>query len=733
MTGDRQIGTHPRSLILVPFLGATLASAALLFWIQPLFSKTLLPLLGGAPVVWNTTLVFYQLVLLAGYGYVHLLTRLTGCRFQLAIHLSLCLFALVFLPVRVASAFPDNMNPVAGLLVLMAVSLGPPVLTISATAPLLQRWFADTDHRGARDPYFLYSASNAGSMLALVAFPLLLEPHLSLSAQRQAWSLGFVGLVALLALCGLLTLRSGSKAAETNGVSVVAGEQISWSNRLHWMALAGVPASLLLGVTQHITTDIASVPLLWVIPLLVYLLTYVLAFSRRRRVPDRWIFQGQAFALVLAGIWIWALTGIRSQIALHATLLFVLALACHWELANRRPQARHLTEFYLFVSLGGVLGGGFNTILAPLLFTNTVEYGLAAALACMLRPGTWGGSIRQRVMDFGWPLLLFGGGMGLMRGARAISGETYPYAFLAMILVFVVAGFSFKGRPLRYGLTAAVLLAAGTRTSMDRTIIEQARSYFGTYDVVYSEEDDSNILFHGTTIHGIQMLDPELRTRPTSYYTEAGPLGQMFGLLRSERDGMSVGLVGLGIGSALCYAQPGDSWTVYEIDPLVFTLASNTAYFYHWAQCARRADTVLRIGDARVRIRDEESEFDLLILDAYASDAIPVHLITLEALELYRLRLRPGGVILFHISNRHLALDRVLTALARKTGMSAFIQEHHPDNAAGPRANASVWVALAEGADGLPELQESGLWDPLDAEHPALWRDDYSDILAVLR
>jgi spermidine synthase len=731
MSSERQTGARPRHLLLVPFLGTTLASAALLFWIQPLFSKTLLPLLGGAPVVWNTTLVFYQLVLLAGYGYVHLLTRLTGHRLQLVIHLGLCLLAFAFLPVRVATAFPDATNPVSGLLILLAISLGGPILIVSATAPLLQRWFAQTSHPGARDPYFLYAASNTGSILALLAFPVLLEPHLSLSVQRQAWSLGFVGLVALLGLCGLLAVRSGSEAAIAEEEPELAGSPVSWANRLHWMALAAVPASLLLGVTQHITTDIASVPLLWVLPLLVYLLTYVLAFSRRQWVPDRWIFQGQAFALVLGGVWIWALTGIRSQIALHTILLFVLALACHWELANRRPRARDLTEFYVFVSLGGVLGGAFNAILAPLVFRNTVEYGIAAALACMLRPGTWGGDVRQRVMDIAWPLLLFGGGIGVMRAAQA-AGEIYPYAFLVMVLGFVIAGFTFKNRPLRYGLTAAVFLAVGTWTSMDRNVIEQARSYFGTYDVVYSEEDNANILFHGTTIHGIQMLDPDLRTRPTSYYTESGPLGQVFGLLRSERDRMRVGLVGLGVGSALCYAAEGDSWTVYEIDPLVFTLASDAAYFHHWAECARRADTVLRIGDARMRLRGEKTEFDLLILDAYTSDAIPVHLITLEALELYRQRLRPGGLILFHISNRHLALDRVLTALARETGMSAFIQEHHPDNTGGVRANASVWVALGERPGGLPPLQESG-WDPLDADRPALWRDDYSNILAVLR
>lgn len=724
------------TVIVLLFAFAALSSAYLLFWIQPLFTKSLLPLLGGAPVVWNTALLFFQIAVLAGYGYAHLVSRLKPA-LQILAHAVLLASGLALLPPEPPSEHGFGLNPIPGLLALLSSTIGMPVLAVASTAPLLQHWFSRTGHARSDDPYFLYAASNLGSILALVLFPFLLEPSLSLILQRRLWSAGFGAAMALVLLAGAVMLFPGRRAAPPHPLGL-GRTRIGWSDKLMWIALSGVPASLLLGVTEHITTDIASVPLLWILPLLVYLLTFVLAFGRwpgtsRLRWLDRRLDQGQAFALAVAGVWIWAVSDIRALVALHVGILFVLALGCHGRLAGRRPVAGGLTTFYVCVAFGGLLGGAFNTVLAPVLFNDTIEYGLAAVLACMLRPGNLSGRSRDILLDWGWPLALLAGGLAVMRFAPAWSEGLYPYAVLSVIIAFVIVGFGFKDRPLRYGLTVGAFLLVAASVSGDGTLIGERRSYFGSYDIVYSGADNANLLFHGTTIHGIQMLDPDLYDAPTSYYTESGPLGQVFSVLRQREASLEVGLVGLGIGTALCHGQPGDRWTVFEIDPLVFTIASDTAWFHQWSNCSRGFETSLVFGDARVRLRGRDARFDLLVLDAYSSDAIPVHLLTREALDLYRQRLRPGGLLLFHISNRHLALDRVLAGLSRDSGMPALIEAHAPSASDPVRGNASVWVVLAGDENGLETVRPSGDWGRLDPAREVLWTDDYSDVLAVLR
>jgi hypothetical protein len=320
-----------------------------------------------------------------------------------------------------------------------------------------------------------------------------------------------------------------------------------------------------------------------------------------------------------------------------------------------------------------------------------------------------------------------------MSAVFTYSPAFYVHAFIGILLGFIVLGFGFKERPLRFGLTVAAFLFVASVSLTDATVIYEERSYFGSYRVAHLADDDAHLLYHGTTIHGIQMLAPARRTEAVSYYSSDGPIGQVFSALRTERDRLQVGLVGLGIGSALCYAEPGDTWQVFEIDPLVVELARDTRFFHQWRECGGRVDPTLSIGDARVRLRESSSEFDLMILDAYSSDAIPIHLITREALDLYRERLRPGGILLFHISNRHLKLDEVLSALTTDMGLAALVQRHKLNSSASRVMLDSVWVAVAESSGDLGMLAISVAWHDLVPTEIAPWTDDYSNILGVLR
>lgn len=750
---------HPRSAVpplaasgvaaALPLFVATLfLSALLLFWIQPMFAKMALPLLGGSPAVWNTAMLFFQGALLAGYGYAHLVTRRLNRRGQVLLHLLVLASACLALPVGLASwAPPTETAPIGWLMALMAASIGMPFFALAANAPLLQRWFCATGHPSAADPYFLYGASNLGSMAALLTYPVVVEPVLRLPTQSLAWSSLYLALVFLIAGCGLLS-GSSQKSPAAADVPAVGGQApVTWKRRVHWLALSFVPASLLLGVTTHITTDIAATPMFWVVPLALYLLTFVLTFARRPPLRHEWMLRAQPVVVIPMLLLIWfTSTTVAPSLALNLIAFFVAAMVCHGELARRRPAVDRLTEFYLWMSFGGVLGGIFNALLAPVLFRSVIEYPVAAVLACLLRPSLpapgprhrlarWlAAHLSERQADVLMPTALAAALVGLALVIEATMGGMPMAGVLVLAVILACAGAAFGRRPARLALVAAISLAFIPLATPGPAALARERSFFGVYRVASKHSGAFHVLTHGTTTHGAQRTDPARRDDPLTYYHRGGPLGQMIAALERQGRLRRIGVVGLGIGTVACYARPGQEWTFFEIDPAVTRLARDERYFHYLADCAPDAPVVH--GDARLSLKKSpDGGFDLLILDAFSSDSIPVHLLTREALRLYRDKLAPGGVLMVHISNRKLDLAPVLANGAAAAGMTAIVQtDIVPSEGRAEYVFTSRWVALAAGAADLDAVGTDARWHPLPPRPDAsLWTDDYSNILGALR
>lgn len=733
-------------LVVLAYSATVFLAAFLLFWIEPLAAKVLLPVVGGSPTVWVLSLAFFQTVLLAGYGYAHLISRWFSVRGQALAHIATIALACTTLPVAISTAGQGAAGaPRQWLLHALAFSLGPTFFVIAVTAPLAQRWFALSGHGQARDPYFLYAASNAGSLLALLAFPFLLEPSLRLTDQQMAWSIGFAVLGVLLLACAAMidlppTPRDRMSVAPQ---AATIDSTISWRQRFRWLALAAVPSSLLLGVTNHISTDIAAVPLLWIIPLALYLLTFVVAFSRRPIVPAGLALWAQAILVLTVGAV--ELRGIGGpweiRIVFHLAAFTATALVCHGSLAASRPSPERLTEFYLWLALGGALGGWFNALLSPLIFSTAIEYPLALVLACLLRPGLWPDPTRRLagLLDAILPALLL---LALTKplGLGAVDWLYVPsrWKLVAGIALVVLAAALAAGRPLRLGLGMAALLL-GTIVLPDlRNALHVERNFFGVIRVKEwaREGDDSakfHILFHGSTMHGAQSVDPAWRLQPGTYYHPTGPLGQLFARIGGSERTRRVALAGLGTAATACYGHRGEDWIFFEIDPAVERVARTRDWFTYLDDCPPRPQVL--IGDARVTLKAQPPQhFNLIVLDAFSSDAIPVHLLTREALALYVGKLAPGGLILLHITNRYVDLGPVIAKTAETLGLSAMRAD---DDDATPLGSgdlklASSWMAIARGPDDLAVLDDDLRWQSVE---PALrpWTDDHSDILTALK
>jgi SAM-dependent methyltransferase len=704
-------------------------SSALLFLVQPMVGKMILPRFGGSPQVWNASLVFFQAALLLGYLYAHLATRVLGARRQAAVHLAVLALAVFALPVALREGAWGGDSPF-GVLIALAAAIGVPFLVLSASAPLIQRWFAATDAKDAKDPYFLYSASNVGSMLALLAYPFVLEPLLPIQAQSVLWGGGYGVLGLLMVGCALLLWRSPPSAERD--VEIREAPPVAWRTRLLWLALAAVPSSLLLAVTTFLTSNISPVPLLWIVPLALYLLTFIIAFAQRRSfgaAPLGRILPLLATPLALA-IVLESSTPIVPLGLFHLAVFFIAALMCHVRLVEARPAAGRLTEFYLWMSLGGVLGGAFNALLAPALFRTLAEYPLALVLALLLRPP------READGRLGWPDLAYPLGVAALTGAAValvrLQGIVPGPGTIALTIgIPAVLCFLAVDRRVRYGLSlgAIFLVSSLLQSSAAGRIVLTERSFFGVHRVVEAEEGIVYQLLHGTTIHGQQRRD--LPGEPLTYYHRGSPIGHLFRALEGDPRRERVALVGLGVGSLAAYGAPGERYTFYEIDPVVERIARDTRYFTFVRDSRARIDVV--IGDARLRLREAPEEaYGLIVLDAFSSDAIPVHLLTLEALELYVSRLRPGGLVAMHISNRYLDLRPVVGNLADRLGLEAWVQEGVvTDEEAALGKSASVWAVLARASEGF---QPPGWWDPIPpAPHMRVWTDDYSNILATFK
>ncbi len=740
------------TLIAIVFTVTIFMNATLLFAVQPMFTKLVLPRLGGTPAVWNTCLLFFQAALLGGYLYAHLGTRLLRPRMQALLHLGLLLLAMASLPIGIPAGFErpfQGVVPIAWLIGLLVIALGAPFTLVAAGAPILQRWFAATNHPRANNPYFLYAASNLGSFVALLSYPFLIEPNFRLVEQRRWWSIGYLALLALLALCTFVVWRTTSRAmpvepvlredtAEENDASTTPSIVPNARWRLRWVLLAFVPSSLLIGVTTYISTDIASVPLLWVIPLALYLLSFVVVFAQRplvSRMLMLW-FQLPLVLVLLILLLIGGTPRITTVAGLHLLAFFVTALVCHRELADARPRAEYLTGFYLWIAVGGMLGGAFNVLLAPALYDTVREYPYALILALGLRPAwTAAGRVYSRrslVLDLVLPALLFAAVVAMFKLPKP-PGEWGAYGPHIALGAAALVTALFVTRPLRLALGAAALFAgymAGQKADAD--IVVQARSFFGVYRVKSSFH--YNVLTNGTTTHGGQNRLPEQRTEPLTYYHRGGPLGQFFASTLTDVPLRRVAAVGLGAGTVACYGRPEETWTFYEIDPVMVRIANSPRLFTYLRDCAPETDIVL--GDARMSLAAvPDSTFDLILLDAFSSDAIPVHLITRQALALYMRKLRSGGIVLLHISNRYLELQPVVVELARDARLAGALGDYDvtPQERLELK-HGSRWVALARSPATLATLVRQPLWRVLapSADVP-VWTDDFSDVLSVLR
>jgi hypothetical protein len=838
------------------FFACTLfVSATLLFLVQPMIGKMILPSLGGTPAVWNTCMVFFQGVLLVGYAYTHTLSGSRSRRRQVLVQFAILVFPFVVLPFSLGNwAPPADHNPVQSVLWLLLGMVGLPFFVVATSAPLLQRWFATTGHAAAKDPYFLYGASNLGSMLALLLYPVLIEPHFDLDTQALLWTIGYGVLVVMVAICGVIVWQQAAKpsahdvptlaaavsvpATSTQGlataitssrrlgrqralsaaslqapvalpsrfaVTAPVGDDVTIGRRLRWIGLAAAPTSLMLGVTTYLTTDIAAIPFLWIIPLALYLLTFILVFARWPvpwvGVPHTLLLYVQPFvlmALVLITLvylekippWVYFLV--------HLLAFFTTALVCHGELAKDRPAARQLTDFYLCMSLGGVLGGMFNALVAPQIFRlGVTEYYLAMVLACCLRPKLLGqtplipgDTNQEEATPLGWvldvmiPLVVGIMGYFLARIGSRLELQSY---FLAAGVVLVLA---LAGRPLRFGLAVGCLMLGveAFNRGVDPLLFED-RSFFGFVKVRASGPMPLyHTLVHGGINHGSQIVEPKSRRRETiTYFHPTGGIGQIFkkfswpdarlpaslvglgavpgGVLAGIRSEPPYAVIGLGTGILAAHVKPWQHMVFYEIDPLVMRLSvppeGEKPYFYYVQDARDRgANLEIILGDGRLTLQNDpyanpydpktnrmlDHYYHIIVIDAFSSDAIPVHLLTAEAIDLYLDKLVPGGVLVFNVTNKYLDLRPVLGKISQERDLICL---YYGDGATDEEGNVvpdkfgSDWIVMqrkdyatkqlhANGGPPLDRRVNMERWKPAAILDGPAWTDKYSNMLRVM-
>jgi spermidine synthase len=753
-TTDLPATDSARTSPLLPVLTAAIfLSAALLFAVQPMFTKMVLPRLGGAPQVWSVAMVFFQAALLAGYGYAHFLTRFAPGRTSLFIQLAVMVAACFMLPLSIASGWgrPPAVGEAFWLLGLFAVSIGLPFFALAANSPLLQAWFARSDHPAAKDPYFLYAASNVGSFLALLSYPLIIEPLIRLYDQTWLWTIGFYILILLIAGSGYLlrnwldvpaSRSAGSAAATTSAPTSTPTSSPTWRDVLSWVCLAAVPSGLLLAVTSHISTDVAAVPLLWVIPLALYLLTFVIVFASRPIIPHNLVVAVQPlFIIALAAVMTIVYDEIKTIvyiIAIHIGIFFVLVLTCHGELARRRPAPQHLTAFYMWMSAGGMIGGIATGLIAPYTFNWIAEYPILIALAVLCRPGlALPKSYAEQIIFFGalgvavLALVLF----------RAFEVDVDTNIFRWVVAGLLIVTVLFWRDPLPFAAIVAFVLFANhfiIEASDPRT--RSVRSFFGVLKVTETYDGRFRLLSHGTTLHGGQRIrdndgNPITgRPEPIMYYYNGSAMAQILDAARARTKPIRYAVIGLGTGTLACRAEPDDTVHYYEIDPAMIRLATDPKNFNFLSECR---PVTITLGDARLTLAEApDQSYDVILVDAFTSDAIPIHLLTREAMAIYRQKLVPEGIVAIHVSNRHLELASVVAGIAKANDMVSRVSESADvtENDAEYVFLGTVVAATAKDENFGP-IAKSDAWE-LQKPDPKqwVWTDDYSNIIgSILR
>jgi hypothetical protein len=783
---------------------AVFLSATLLFLVQPMVAKLILPMLGGTPGVWNTCMVFFQGALLLGYAYAHVLGKVRNTRVQVSIHLGVLALAGLLLPIGLPKGEgwtpPPDASPIPWTFLILLVSVGGPFLALSAAGPLLQRWFAGTNHAQAKDPYFLYAASNAGSMLALLGYPLVVEPGLTVGMQSWWWSWGYVALGLAFVGCGVFLIRrpgaglAGAAASAAGAQGAGAGGPVgalSWGTRARWVLLAAVPSSLMLGTTQYLTLDVAAVPLLWVVPLALYLLTFILAFG-----PLGWFIgrvSGWLLVSAVLAVFMAIVRDLRSPMwllfAIHLSALFAGAMSCHGRLSEERPHPSRLTEFYLLIALGGVIGGMFNALLAPQVFKGLSEYPIALVLALALRAPTgvgawradrpaWRGRV-SGMLDIGLPVLagavylwIDQGWLNVKPLAERLAGIEPLQARTGMttsdwqgVLVWalpVLLALSMAAWRWRFALCAAMLLGLpALQLTEEKKLLYVERTFFGVLKV-FEEKSGSGAwhqLWHGRILHGKQYTQKPWQTQPTSYYAWESPVGDLFKERMKRRDFDTAAFVGMGTATLSVFGAEGFKFTYYEIDPGVVRIAQNPELFTYYRDSKAEMSVVL--GDARLTLGSApDGKYDLIMLDAFSSDAIPIHLITREAVATFMRKVSQEGLLVYHITNRYLDLEPVLKQIAGELGLEARVREDYSLDAERRRLGhyPSAWLMLVrkdEAPAAMGALRDDPRWRPLQGMMKKIklppvapgepersdfvevplrtWTDDYSDILSIFK
>jgi hypothetical protein len=720
------------------FTAVIFTSAALVFTVEPMVAAMILPFLGGSSAVWNTSVAFFQMALLVGYGYAHLLVRLPWPRAQVACHLCMLAMASLFLPIRPTSLFGEPVvgEPVLWLMGVLIVSVGAPFAVLSSTAPLLQAWYARSrrEDGGVANPYPLYAASNIGSLLALVLYPTVVQPALTLSRQSFMWEAGYLVLCALTLAAGLFTLdKSASLPARTNAVVDQIGGAVTWPTRVVWVLLAAAPSSLMLGAATYISSDVVSAPLFWVAPLALYLLTFIIAFQVRPAIESDRALRWQAICVALAAsLFCINSTSLVGHLAAFLGAFFFSALVCHQRLAATKPHPSRLTEFYFLISLGGVLGGMFNAFVAPNVFRTAAEFPLVLALCCLARPALADGFDRRSAAVAASALLLV---------AALVLSPTGPHLQYVLIALALAAGLMallVAGRAAPFTLIIGSLCCLGAFGSVDRRpTLFTTRSFFGVHRVTLENDKGLggriHVLFNGATIHGAQAQSPALRCLPTTYYSPPGPFGQVYRALLATHPSADIGVVGLGAGTVAAYSAAGTHMRFFEIDPAVKQIALDPKYFTYLSDCAKGSVDVV-LGDARLRIaKARAASFDLLQIDAFTADNVPTHLLTTQAFEIYFRALKRDGLLMLHLSNRNMSLEPTAAAAAAAVGAFALTQDFKPQaGAQGLAVTPTQVMVVSKSQEALAAYEHDGRWRPANPDGVSAWTDSYTNVIGPL-
>ena len=753
-----------------------LISSFLLFLVQPMIGRMILPSLGGTPAVWNGCVLFFQAILLAGYAWAHYGPPRLGVRNHLIAHLTLLTLVCFLLPMQLVDdwAVPTDSNPIGWLIGQLTFCVGLPFFVISSSAPLLQRWFGLSSGDDDSEPWFLYAVSNVGSLAALLSYPFLVERYMGLTDQGWFWTGGFMLLAAMFIVCGFFTLSNSKRSNLIRTNAKAKSNPIPWKKRLHYIILAAIPSSLMLGVTTIVSTEVGSFPLMWSIPLALYLLTFVFVFSKRNPVSHQlliFILPGMLLLMPLISL-IDPGSNPRMMIGIHFSIFFVVAMVCHGELNRLKPSVEQLTEFYLMMSIGGVVGGAVNSLVAPNVFSSILEYPLMLIAACLVLParkmlagGSEKGKGSTTTKDWfqeyiGFRPLLVAASLGfswvlfelveLPTGIRIAIGFGIP----AVICLSMIES------PKKFAIGYAVLALACPLLMEIRDVVTRERGFFGVNEIALDDKGKFIMLVNGRTLHGMQRLDQNENPEPLTYFHVEGPVGDVF---RLHGDHCSrVAVVGLGVGSLAAYANENQDFDFYEIDPVVCRFASDKRYFSYLSsakECGANVNLIL--GDARIQLdllrgrmvgdqqpvtrsafhpasyrKNKPQKYQLMVMDAFGSDAVPLHLLTEEAIQLYLDLLEEDGLLVLHVSSKFINFTPIGAGIAEKFVLAAAMRVDIPDKKTVDETGRtpSFYLVMSRDSKVIETFYESGSdWRPIDSQRKLYWTDEHTNVLDVIR